>query len=238
MTWVQIDDGMPEHPKILRLSDRAFRLQVEGLCYSNRNLTDGFVPSQVAHRSGRKSALELVAAGCWDEADGGYQIHDFDEYQPSRAEVLKRREQTAGRVREWRRRKRGGNPQGDAEGNAAGNGVTPALVTLPPVPSPSHNPLEVLSPSLQGRSTHDLTIEINDKTISPSVAASIERLTERLTDRDPGTLGRLVKLAKAGASQADFEDARAALGEITPASPSRYACHIVQKRLTDRQATA
>lgn len=41
----------------------------------------------------------LLDAEVWEEVDGGYLIHDYDEYQPTRAEVLAEREmrQAAGR---------------------------------------------------------------------------------------------------------------------------------------------
>src|ERR1035437_8742986 len=45
MTWVRIDDGFPEHPKIARVGAFGAWLQLQALAYCNRNLTDGFVPS-------------------------------------------------------------------------------------------------------------------------------------------------------------------------------------------------
>lgn len=73
--------------------------------------------------------------------------------------------------------------------------------------------------------------EIKDEKISDPVRESIHRLMEDLPDKDNGTLGRLVKLAKNGASQAFFEDARAALKEVRADSPSRYACQVIENRL-------
>lgn len=92
MTWVRLDETMVEHPKVAQLSDAAFRIHIDALCYANRNLTDGFVPTVIAHRRSRRRAAELVAAGVWDAAPGGYQIHDFHDYQPTKAEVIELRE--------------------------------------------------------------------------------------------------------------------------------------------------
>lgn len=82
MVWVQIDDGFDEHPKVARLGDGAFRAFVEGLCYSNRNLTDGRINSGIARLRGwTRRARELVNAGLW-EGDGrgaGYRVHDYPE---------------------------------------------------------------------------------------------------------------------------------------------------------------
>lgn len=90
-------------------------MQVAALCYSNRELTDGFVPRAIARRlldwsaedeAGRRWRISRVSgmsgddvdaewvigllldAGMWHETAGGYRIHDYDEYQPSKADVL------------------------------------------------------------------------------------------------------------------------------------------------------
>jgi hypothetical protein len=234
VTWVQIDDGMADHPKIMQLSHGAFRLQVEGLCFANRNLTDGFVPFLAAHRHGKRFATELVKAAVWDDAEGGYSIHDFADYQPSRESVLERRSETAERVRNWRRNKQRNAPRNavtnsvsNPVSNAGGNGP----VTLSPDPVPVHIPKEdQSSPSLAA--TDHLTVK--DKSIPPGTAVSIERLLERLPDADQGTVGRLVLFAKHGAVQADFEDARAVIGASSTRSPSRYACSVIAQRLEKR----
>jgi hypothetical protein len=99
LTWLKIDDGFAEHPKIQDLADRTFRLHVVALCYSARNLTDGFIGERplkiitaimgASRVSG--NVAQLVAAGLWDEAEGGYQIKDFLEYNPPADEVKKKR---------------------------------------------------------------------------------------------------------------------------------------------------
>ena len=42
----------------------------------------------------------LLDAGMWEEVDGGYQIHDFKDYQPTKEEVLAERDRKkeAGRL--------------------------------------------------------------------------------------------------------------------------------------------
>lgn len=93
--WVRIEDVMPEHPKFQEVGDTAFALFVSGLCYSVRLLTDGRIPERqvpkLIHASPRKATTELVAAGLWHEVDGGYQVHDFDHYQPSAQKVQDQR---------------------------------------------------------------------------------------------------------------------------------------------------
>lgn len=222
MTWVRLDDSMPEHPKMEALSDRAFRLHVSALCYCNRLLTDGEIPASTAHRmvgNGKRYAAELVAAGIWDAVDDGFKIHDYEDYQPSRETVLRERAKTAERVSRWRAR------------NAVTNTVSNGHVTPSPVPDPvpaQNSPKEGQSiASLVRLSDH----QINDQNLSPAVRDSIERLMEALGDADKGTAGRLVRLAHRGASQAHFEDARVALADVSAKSPSRYACRIIENRL-------
>lgn len=86
-----------------------------GIAYCNRALTDGFIPDAVAEglggrwrvRQGGQTwqmiarcgdvevvvdadwiAVALVDAGLWHRVDGGYQIHDYADFQPLRADVM------------------------------------------------------------------------------------------------------------------------------------------------------
>lgn len=49
---------------------------------------------------------QLVEHGLFEPVDGGYQIHDYLDYQPSREEVLASREQATERQRRWRASRR------------------------------------------------------------------------------------------------------------------------------------
>lgn len=96
MTWVKLDDAFTEHPKVDSLSDGAFRLHVAGLCHSARLLTDGFVAtervSRLVPRFSAKALAELVSGRVWHEVEGGYMVHDYLHYNPSREKVLADRE--------------------------------------------------------------------------------------------------------------------------------------------------
>lgn len=103
MTWIKLDDTLPNNPKILPLSDKAFRLYIEGLCYANQYLTDGFLAQAVVNRlDSGNAAQELLTAGLWLEADLGMQIHDYCEHQTSRKTVEEKREQGRNRVTRYR----------------------------------------------------------------------------------------------------------------------------------------
>ena len=135
MTWVRLEDSFPEHPKILGLSVPAKWLIVEGLCWCNRNLTDGFIAAEAAPRLGATKKLigELEAAGVWEPCPGGWQVHDYGDFQPSRERVLAERE--AGRLRKAKHdaKKKAAK---DAARNEPGNAVTGGVSNGDPVPGP------------------------------------------------------------------------------------------------------
>lgn len=98
MAWVRLDDHIDEHPKVAMLGDSAFALYITAIVYCNRNLTDGFIPRMVGlgklrYCSGDPLEVisEIVAAGLWEVVQGGWRIHDFLDYQPSRAQVERSR---------------------------------------------------------------------------------------------------------------------------------------------------
>jgi len=97
MGWVRIDDSFYDHPKHLAVSLAADGLWVTLLAWSNRNLTDGFIPTAQLRRFGHHRAKglvgELARQGLVRVEDDGVRIHDFLEYQPPAAEIRARREQ-------------------------------------------------------------------------------------------------------------------------------------------------
>ena len=101
MTWVNLDDKMPEHPKNVGLSDGAFRLHVSAICYSNRFLTDGIISADMITQlvpKYRKTYLdELLRQAVWIELvpEESYMIHDYLDWNKSRAWVLARRKASA-----------------------------------------------------------------------------------------------------------------------------------------------
>ena len=105
MGWVRLDDNFADHPKVIALGDTAFRLYIEGLCYSNRQLTDGFIPNAVYTKlSKNDDAQFLIEAGLWEDTEGGFLIRSYTEYQPTREKVEKKREEAKERLRRYRQR--------------------------------------------------------------------------------------------------------------------------------------
>jgi hypothetical protein len=186
VTWARLDDGFPGHPKIVGLSDRAFRAFVVALCHSAQYLTDGEISkSKIPSIANKTTRAELVAAGLWHErADGGIDVHDFLDYQPSREEVALKRQVNADRQRRFRERRRDpetGEFRSDRHGatkdvshaasNASRNGVSH---TTPARPDPSRPDLDLedlvqesaldRAPSEKRRAVDALLADVEDRT--------------------------------------------------------------------------
>lgn len=99
MPWVKVDDHMDDHPKMSHLSDAAIGGWLRCLTWCSRNLTDGFLPAATFPTRVRndEARAELLAAGLIVKARKGYKVHDYLDFQPSKAKVLADRE--AARVR-------------------------------------------------------------------------------------------------------------------------------------------
>jgi hypothetical protein len=117
MSWAKFSDDFWCHPKVVGLSDRAFRLHVTAICWSAALETDGAVPRAMLAvlRGTPAAARELEAAGLWEQTAGGWCIHDFLEYNPSRSDLEERRERRSAANRENARRRW----QQDASGSHA-----------------------------------------------------------------------------------------------------------------------
>lgn len=134
MTWVKLDDKLPEHPKLLAAGDQAAWLFVSGLCWCARHLRNGRIPTEVlprltGFRKPAQLADRLVEAGLWERVDGGFLVHDYLDYQESEVDVKERRRATAARVAKHRAKR--SSPQSNGVSNAA------------PGPGPLPGPAEV-----------------------------------------------------------------------------------------------
>jgi hypothetical protein len=145
MAWGKIDDKAHSHPKFARAGAEAIGVWAMCLSYCCDYLTDGYVPRDVAVRfAGSDESTERVAArlvgcggrpgdpGLWEGAEGGWQMHDYLDYNHSRASVLAERESE--RLRKEASRKKQGrgqdgritsgqtpnNPRRESARNAAG----------------------------------------------------------------------------------------------------------------------
>lgn len=107
MTWGKVDDKLWGHPKWMAATGPARGLWITALSWCMSQETDGFVPRHALVFLGgtTRHASSLVTCGLWDAAEGGYQFHDWADYQPDAASLRAKRdkESTAGREGNHRR---------------------------------------------------------------------------------------------------------------------------------------
>ena len=86
MAW--LDDRVWCHPKLVGLSDAAFRAYVNSITYAAGMGTRGHLScAQIKLISAKKNSKnELLSAGLWDEVDDGIAIHDWDTHNGKRDE--------------------------------------------------------------------------------------------------------------------------------------------------------
>lgn len=139
MSWIRLDDNFPDHPKVITLSDKAFRTYVSGLCYSSRYLTDGFLSDPVVKRlDGVESASELEGVGLWSRKENGWEIASYAEYQSSKEQVEAAKARNRERVAKWRKRQ-----HEDDEANAISNELVMAPHTHTPIHTPIHTHTDI-----------------------------------------------------------------------------------------------
>ena len=104
-TYAVIEHGLYENPKLVGLSDKAFRAYIESILYAGKHLTDGFLDERIVARMwGLDTAEELSSNDpvnpSWVRVDGGWQIHGFCERQNTKADVdaMRERKRAAGRA--------------------------------------------------------------------------------------------------------------------------------------------
>ena len=132
MRWFRVDDGFHSHPTRLSVSLAAVGLWSVAGSWSSHHLTDGFVPDNFLESltaDWPMLAGELVAAGLWKRRRGGYQFHNWADYQPSKQAVENERRNNAERQRRWRQ----------AQSNGHRNGVTDSVTNSAPT-QPSKPP--------------------------------------------------------------------------------------------------
>ena len=105
MSWLRVDAGFWKHPKVQDVELAPIGLHVLALSYCADNLTDGLVPEGWVRRQAFGDlalAQALVDAGLWESDPRGFRVHDYLDYNPSRAAVELDREAAKQRMRKAR----------------------------------------------------------------------------------------------------------------------------------------
>jgi hypothetical protein len=175
MAWVKLDDTFADHPKVDALLEQdelrglaAIGLYALALSRCGQQLTDGHISTRALRRLAPEHATELAEAlgthGLLDGADGGYQVHDYLDHQPSRAEVLERRRRDAERKAEAR-----------AAGTVQAASKRTSERTTPDVPAESE------------RTTSHVRPDVRAESDAPSVLPDPTRPDPKQQINSPGT---------------------------------------------------
>lgn len=140
MTWAKFDDRTPGNRKIARLSDAAFRLWFNLICYSNEHRLGGVLTYRDMRMQislwddGPALVEELLsvppgyAVGNLERVEGGFRIHDYGQYQPSPDELEAQRQRIAaarsaagrrGAASRWGAREDASSPPADSKNGKA-----------------------------------------------------------------------------------------------------------------------
>lgn len=165
MPWLKLDDGFPEHPKVVAAGAEASWFYVCALAYCNRQLTNGVISRAVLPRiSGVSQPLrlanKLVSCGLWEHFDDGFRVHDYLDWNDSADDVRAKRSA----ISDVRRAAgvAGGRRSGESRREAKAKQLASSLPkqngspTPTPTPTPTEDP--PLSPasggSKNGKVTH------------------------------------------------------------------------------------
>lgn len=98
-----VDDSWDNCGPVLQVGNAAFGVYVRCGVWVARNLTDGFVPAELAAAYGSPEyTRKLVDAGFWEAVDGGYRVVDYLTLNPTGEKVRAKRQAEADRKARWR----------------------------------------------------------------------------------------------------------------------------------------
>ncbi|SRR6266498_2134813 len=218
MPWVRIDEEFARHPKVMAAGPLGMAMQVAALCYCNQYLTDGFIPRTVVAGlldfaglgmrmwqgdlvgGGEDATWQLVVedlleAGLWVEelSRGGYRIHDYHDYQPSKEEALKLRADRAAAGQKGGKASAKARGQASAEASAAPNAQAKSKPGPVPVPlTPTGSPSASLQENPTARAL--ALIDPSPETAQTVLGAYIDwRRAQGVNGIDRRTIGLLAK---------------------------------------------
>ena len=133
MSWPTLDDVAYQHRKQLAAGAKACWLWTCGLCYCERQeRKDGFIPNAIVKLLypglGPKEAKRLVDVGLWENANGGYVVHEYVWWRERRFGLL-----------QAERGAKGGSVSSDAKRQAALEREARKRVAQQPQAGLSHN---------------------------------------------------------------------------------------------------
>lgn len=179
---LRIYDEFLEDETILSLKALTYKLHVSSLIYCSRNLTDGVLTDRgvkvvqaILGYPLKRHVAELVAAGVWEQIDGGYRIRNYLEFNPDAETVKREKAQARERMRKLRE-KRASSASPTAEGSGEQSGER----ALPPQSSP----------------VHAFGKPIKAVTANQEIEHEIDKLLKHIKGSDDGTRGVLLSIGR------------------------------------------
>lgn len=122
--WIRVSVRFFSHRKAVKAGDAACMLHLAAIAYAREQMTDGDIDVDVlrrltTHARPKDLAAKLVEVGLWSATQDGYVIHDYADWNPTRAEIESRR----GHERDKKRKQRGIDsvvPEGQGRDSHAG----------------------------------------------------------------------------------------------------------------------
>lgn len=129
-TWFKVQTSVVRHPKVLKLTRTQRWVLIELWAFAAEEVTDGFISElNLKQIANKRIQNVLVEHGFLhpDPARGGFQIHDYLDYQRSRADIesIKEKRRQSGRKGGIAKAKRG-----DDEPESSSNLLGPASSNL------------------------------------------------------------------------------------------------------------
>lgn len=190
MGWARLDDKRADNEKLMAAGFEARGLDEAAICWCAGHESDGVIPETavamlaVGHgcKGWRKVVARLVGVGRWHAVDGGWELHDYLDYNPSRAQVTADRDHKS-KVRSEAGR-RGGLASGEARREAKpkqvaseateANGKHVASEATNPRPVPSR-PLSTIGLSRTRDGDESRPLDGDKRQEDPETSKLIER---------------------------------------------------------------
>jgi hypothetical protein len=147
MEWAKFYTTFHDHRKVIELDANAIALWVLCFSWSGAQDTDGRIPRRIALRFmggelGDEAAQRLVRVGMWEEVEGGYQMHNWHERQPSWEQREAAKANGRERQRKFRERRNQRTPvrnvvTNDEVTREEEKRVDTESESIPPLPPPS-----------------------------------------------------------------------------------------------------
>lgn len=137
MAWFKVDDRLWSHPKWLAASPAARGLWVTAGSWCAAHEQDGHITQNAIRLLGhtRADANRLVKAGLWEESEDGWTFHNWDEFQPTSAELQAKREARAEAGRKGGLASGASRREANASANPEANASSFGEAKTNPVPS-------------------------------------------------------------------------------------------------------